>query len=865
MRRRKLPLTLFSLLMAFFVLYCSTNRVNATTRDDEATKAVAPRGLSLTDKADAKNYFTYVKKLGRTDPRDNSARIIEQPNKNNPNTDAVLLTDDVNQLGTIWSDENKNNYIDTSVKQTLSMWLYFGYAKNPADGIAVVLQNGGADAVDIDKDGIAHGGETLGVWGTDNEPANGEPQVIASRAIPRSWALEFDTFMNNSGVASSLSAFDTYLNADENNNNQHVAWNYPADPGTYTPDYGTGGGNGSLFYMYHNDAEEFLRLTGNSKPEYSWHHLTLEYTPPADSSTKASLKYTFNDKLIDGTPGTVPENRKFSHNVSLDLTKFADKDGIIPNKLRYGFTGSTGAEASVNMAIFETMPSLVNADISSNVFDLSQAEREVLSGDQNVRDGDDMKIGYNLIYETGKRTLKNAVARLNLPKHLQYADSGVIGQVNYSDGTVDQITADQVNDGVLTYNYTKEFDLDMRAASIYIYGKAKVDNNADTKVPAAHGIIEGDLYKGDVSTPDFTIIPRVKKLNIAKLPSTTSVEVGKSLELNGTMTLSDDKQKLDLNNEDVYQIYRIDGGDIKYGRDTTSPNGKFSITLNTGNGMDKIRPGKHTIEVYALTTDLISSEEILKYDVDVHEKNPVLTTDNTDITVLKSDNKVNLPAKVSYEDAHKFDTADLTWHMRVDDGEESTEKIQESQSSVDQITWTQIFEASELGITDTTHVPYLVHAYVTDKYGGKSNELAYEVTLLSNSVSLDYEPDYSFEPVNTSGEDIVVKRNGKWKLGVNSTDSTWKLSASASKLFSFDQNDNKISELNGGLIYVNKSGISLPMSSEVLIAEDDEKETLDFDVAKEWRDYTGVLLQVQPHPSGGKYKGEIDWYLSNTI
>lgn len=862
MNRKKLPFILISLMMASFAAIVSTNRVNATTPEDEAAKEVAPRGLSLTDTNDSKNYFTYVPKLGKKQLRDNSARIIERPNKNNPTTDAVQLTDDVDQLGTIWSDETKNNYIDTSVKQTLSMWLYFGYAKNPADGIAVVLQNGGADAVDMDKDEVAHGGETLGVWGTDNEPDNGDTAVIASRAIPRSWALEFDTFMNNSGVSGSLSSFDTMVMADDNNKNQHVAWNYPADPHAYMADYGTGGGNGSVFYLGHNDTENYLRLTNNSKPEYAWHHLTLEYTPPVAGNKEASLKYIFNDKMVDGTHGKVKENRMFEHTIKLDMTKFADKDGVIPNKLRYGFTGSTGAEASVNMAIFETMPSLVNADTSTNVFDMTQAEREVSSGDSGVRDGDEMKIGYNLVYETGKRTLKNATAKLNLPEHIQYPSSGAIGQVNYSDGTVDEIIADQVADGVLTYNYNKEFNSDMKAASIYVYGKAQVDNNANTQVPEAHGVIEGDLFKGDVNTPDFTIIPRTKILNIAAAPSTTSVELGNPIELNGTMKLTEDGKESVLDNKDVYQFYRIDGGALKYGQDTSSPNGKFSISLNTGKDTDEVSAGKHTIEVYAMTSGLISSEETLKYEVNVHEKNPVLTTNNKDISVLKSNDNLNLPAQVTYEDGHKFDTADLTWHMRVDDGEESISKIQESQTNIDLINWTQEFKASELGINDATHVPYVVHVYVTDKDGGKSNELGYKVTLLNSSVSLDYDPNYSFEAVNTSWEHSLVKRNGKWKLGVSSTESKWKLSASASELSSYDDSNNKLS---GELVYINKDGSTHQMSSEVPIAEDNEKETLDFDVSDQWKDNTGVLLNIRPNPSGGIYRGEINWYLSNTI
>lgn len=861
MSNRKLPLIIFSMLSVLLLFYFNINQVEATKEEDAAAQAAAPKGLSLTDKEDAKNYFTYVPMLGKTNLRKNSARIIERPNPQNPTTDAVLLTDDVNQLSTIWSDDKKDNYLDTNIKQTLSMWLYFGYANNPADGIAVVLQNGGPDAVDIDKDGYAHGGETLGVWGTDNEPDNEQSSVIASRAIPKSWALEFDTFLNRTEIAGAMSAFDAFIYADENKKNQHVAWNYPSNPGAYMSDYAPGG---SIFLLNHLDIENSLRLTRNSKPEYAWHHLTLEYSPPEKNDGKASLTYIFNDKLTDGTSRTVPENRMFSHKIDLDLNQLANDDGSIPDKLRYGFTGATGAEASVNMAIFETMPSLVNATTNANVFDVTQAEREITSGDSAVRDGDDMKIGYNLIYRTGKKNLKNVSAKINLPEHIEYPKSGVIGQVNYSGGTVEKITADQVKDGVLTYEYSKEFDENIRAASIYVYGKARAENNAKTLVPAAHGVIEGDLYKGDVTTPDFYIIPKTKKLNIAKTKSTVSVDIGNTLSLNGTMTLTENDKEVPLSNNDVYQFYRIDGGDLHYGQDTASPDGKFNITLNTGSEADAVPAGIHKIQVYAMTTGLISSEQILEYEVNIHQKNPVLTTNNSNISVVKSEDKVNLPATVHYEDAHAFDSSDLTWHMQVNDGEEVTSKIQDDRTGLDELDWTQIFSAEKLGITDDK-ISYVLRVYVTDGDGGKSNVIDYNVKLLSNSVSLNYDPAYSFDSVNNSGEKMLVHRSGKWKLGVSSTESDWYLSANASKLFAQNDVTNTKSALNGDLVYVYKDGSKHPMSSEVAIAENKDKETLDYDIAGQWKNTTGVLLDLQPNPINGAYVGQINWNLSNSI
>lgn len=851
---------LFGLLV--FIKF-STTDVHGDLLSDIEGRAATPQGLSLTNNDASNSYFTYVDKFSDSVP--NNAKIIRGQNPKYPDSDAVQLTNDIKQLSSIWSDNDKGNYIDTAIPQKLSMWLYFGHTVNPADGIALVFQNGGPDAISKSR-GVPKPGETLGVWGPDvitNQNQNSTE--IAEGAIQNSWALEFDTFLNRTTTAGKGSYFD-YDFESTIDGNQHIAWNYPAKMSTYQYDWT----NGSVYKMVHKDTKEFLNLTNGTTGDNSWHHLSIDYKPPV-TGTVATLTYTFNDKKTNGEPGsmlTTPNDQPFSKTVPLELSNFnfaKDENGVTDTKLRYGLTGSTGDNASLNMAVFETMPSLVNASSEVKVYNVSQGNREIKEGDAKSYNNNLIKFSYNVNYLSGQNDLLNTVATINLPKNIIYNTTGNIGNVVYSDGKTEPIPASEVNAGVLSHKLGRGLNNGLNGAKIEVTGITKIaDGSSKTTVASAHALIKGDLYKDDVNTPNFYIVSEPRHLSIKSTsPQNQTVSIGDSVNFAGTMSYDDSTV---IKNENMSILLTIDNGDPIITKDTASKDGVFSIDYSDEN---KLSVGHHTVNIQVVDQNGISSN-VLTYDVDVTSVDPVLSTNNPDLTAIQSVGTVSMPAHVTYNDSLIFNSTNLTWHMKVlsEDGTEVIKDnisapIQESFSGVTAQDFVQTFSIDSLGITEAGK--YQIEVYVKNERDRDSNVITYTLNYVTKSASLISNKNYSFKSINTSGESRLVRRAGDWKLNVSSIESDWTLSAKAEDMVGKDTSGNSVGTLNGNVVFVDSNKDIQNMDSYVLIDHQKEELTYDRDISGSWESDEGILLNVLPNPVGGIYTGTIDWCLSNTL
>ena len=178
---------------------------------DDLARAMklAPRGLNIADPTFQQGFFT----MNNSNDNMNSSKVISRNHDQYDKTGILRVTHNFNQLGAIWSNIDDSNFLDVSQDQSMSMWLYFGKPINDdkpmevGDGMAFVLQNaqptssalnpfGGINAISR-YNGNPAPGETLGVWGADfnnNGLLFGLP--ISKTAIPKSFAIEFDTFLN---------------------------------------------------------------------------------------------------------------------------------------------------------------------------------------------------------------------------------------------------------------------------------------------------------------------------------------------------------------------------------------------------------------------------------------------------------------------------------------------------------------------------------------------------------------------------------------------------------------------------------------------------------------------------------------------
>ncbi|MDT6979959.1 hypothetical protein [Levilactobacillus zymae] len=321
-------------------------------------------------------------------------------------TQMVALTDDSirgkdNQVGSVWSQPGFE--FDLNRDQTASMWLYFGNrgSTTPAndfagDGMALVLQNDprGAKAI-AGNSGADFQGQTLGVWGYDFGTT---ATAVAQSAIQNSWALEFDSHLNNSTVKGA--------NFDAGNTYDHIGWNYPGDAGTYKMSSGTA-------VLTHHDLVQ--GRNGKWLSDNQWHHLTVKW-----HHATGTMNYAFDDK----DPLTNETATGATGSAQLDTSKLATTTG----KVMWGFTGSITANNFENNAvIFESLPNLVDSSATANVQDLTTGQ--AVTNGALINAGDHLRYTYTATYNRDtsnpNSNWTNVTANVKVPMGLTYTGATI--------------------------------------------------------------------------------------------------------------------------------------------------------------------------------------------------------------------------------------------------------------------------------------------------------------------------------------------------------------------------------------------------------------------------------------------------------
>lgn len=539
-----------------------TNANNATVKDDADYKAAlktAPRGLHWNTEDTANGDFVSAKFAGKAQ---NTAKVV---NSNNPNeadltssekTSVIQVTDGTNQVGAIWSNVNNGNYFDIDHDQTASMWLYFGQSdknKYPGDGMAFVLHNDkrGVNAIaasdkTINKDGnsftikdLPADGQSLGVWGPDRNPNSISALDLSTKAIQNSWAIEFDTFLDNitQNIDGTGFSFDSAYNMPNSNStnikdrmNQHIAWNYPALPDAYILDSMNKGQH--FFKLRHNGFHGNLNLVDSK-----WHHLTIKWIKPEPNSSIGYIDFSYNDKNPDGTP--VPEDdiirpslidgQTDVQRIPIDISKFNfDSNLKGDRKLYWGFTGSTGKYYENNLIIFESIPSFVDADATSSIHN-DTSGKEINKKTDTVEPKDNLTFTYKIHYNGWTKSWNNIIAKIKEPKNIIFK-SGHVDFKNAKDKSFDidssefpnrntEVTKDKETNLKFKINSNDQnnplgaaLSHDNDTAIVTLKGIAVVnptpsENFFKPNVTSAHATFLGDNLITDTDTQEFNINP----------------------------------------------------------------------------------------------------------------------------------------------------------------------------------------------------------------------------------------------------------------------------------------------------------------------------------------------------------------------
>lgn len=483
-----------------FFIFCDFNLFfNTTTTFADASDSydkvdfqhamdTAPRGLNIDDPA-----F----KLG--DFPGNQAKVLRRNSDPSDYSGVLQVTDNINQIGAVWSNMEADNYFDLNIPQTLSMWLYFGRPFDPGnalevgDGMAFVLQNDPRTYKAIstynNKPAV---GETLGVWGADfNTNMSTTAADVASTAIQNSWALEFDTFVNRLSALEQINGEG--VSFDLNRQGQHMGNNYPALPSTYIP------GETEIdlhqvsvdakkrkrfFTLNHGNGNQFLTMT-----DQRWHHITIKWDP-----NTSLLTYWFYDKNTDGTPNDVGG---YNYSIKLDTNNFHFKD---PNnrKLHWGFTGTTGRFTENNFIVFESIPSFINAESKVSIQNLTTGKQ--VNKDNEVSVGDDLDFVYNLNYTSGTKKWEKILATINLPSQVDFSS----GTISYDDEQVENIDKSDLKNGKIERILKRDLNKENPNAKIVLHTNVK-NVSMNMTVPAQHASFKGDNFIIDDNTPEFKI------------------------------------------------------------------------------------------------------------------------------------------------------------------------------------------------------------------------------------------------------------------------------------------------------------------------------------------------------------------------
>ncbi|NLR08918.1 MULTISPECIES: hypothetical protein [Lactobacillaceae] len=537
---------------------------DSTTDQDAADLAAAqqsmPQGLPLSD------YF----KIGDFDGV-NSAKVQDSTNPSTMGTQAVQLTNGTHQLGTIWA--NSAIAFDLSRDERASMWMYFGNKQgNAGDGMAFVLQNDprGTKATALTKDGQPASGESLGVWGYPDDYTTeiGGATKVASQAIQDSWALEFDTFVNNQYMDNNTTKATSF---DNSLRYPHVASGLPGNLNTYARKAVNVDLQNSI-YNYATVMNHSGLIQGTDSKFLSngaWHHLSLKWTASTDTMT-----YTLNDK----DPATGDAQTGQSASVTIQPSQIGNKTTAL-----WGFTGSTGDNSENNLVTFEQIPGLVNSSATGTVHDLTQ--NKVVAAGDSVNTNDRLRLDYQLNYDSGSAPWRNIRANLKLPTGV----TPTSGQITNPDGTTSNFDVSDLTNQTLTTTLPQSLTTSQPKATVSVYAKA---SGTATTVPSSRGDFVGSNAITSATMNGFSVKQLSSSLSLLLgTSSTVNVDANQDADITGVASVLGGS----VASKGVTLHPTLNGQDLA--TTTVSP-GSFSYTVPAAS----LKPGTNTLNLYASDT-----------------------------------------------------------------------------------------------------------------------------------------------------------------------------------------------------------------------------------------------------------------------
>ncbi|WP_143463436.1 L-type lectin family protein [Levilactobacillus enshiensis] len=522
-------------------------------------------------------------------------------------TDVVRVTNDVYQASAIWSKANAevDHRFDLNHDQKLSMWLYFGNQFSRAgDGMAFVLQNDahGAKAITQLPSMEPHQiqTETLGVWGVDDDQhqANGASlqSHVAATAIQNSWALEFDTRLNQASVTSDSETGNSFDlgTPDASLLGPHIAANYPGDPSTYYPHAVTQSWflptlfSASIQHDGVLPSNEGAVLMPTHRPDYGflsnghWHHLTLTYETASAEAPTGQMTYRFDDQEPDATGSG---RSAVQNTTTIVKSKLAPgKDGLV----RWGFTGATGQLAENNLVVMEQVPDLVTSTATAT---MTSEGHPVTEGDE-VTPGTPLQLNYQLHYLRGNVDWHHIAAQIKLPTGIDFSAVTITN----ADGSQDRVSAPAFDTGKVSHQLGQALSKQNPRVTLSFTGKVQ---NKSGAVTATTSTFAGDEAIATAATPDFSVA--VPRLSLKLLtPTGALVDNQQEIRLKGQV----DVQHGQYRNSDLKLVSQLnDGPQVAHFLSDADAEKTFQYVLPP----NTLRPGENELKLTVVAKDGLQS------------------------------------------------------------------------------------------------------------------------------------------------------------------------------------------------------------------------------------------------------------------
>jgi len=595
-------------------LWQGTTSAAAYSTNPSDVMQTAPQGLKI----DGKGYFEVPAILG-ADNVTNMAKILPDSGRSSlaPMDGVELSSYGVHDTGgAVWSHDKS---FDMYQNQRASMWIYVSgvTGEQVGDGMAFVLQN---DMRNNEGNRAFSGaGESLGVWGVD--PKSSTNNAIAGTAIQNSWALEFDTRLNQTVPTSGWnikdavpSDFDNgkgvgYSGTDgatpsEEITSQHLASGYPAQNNTYT-----GIGQTATFpglsllprtgYYYTQKHLGLIRDSAGDDiiSDAAWHHVVIDYKAPAAGSTDGQMTYTYDDE-DPKTGGPDRDVESVTEDIDLNNLNVSENDPDV----YWGFTGSTGdtpdgdlagGGTETSLVVFEQVPTQVEAKSDVTMTDMTQ-NKPITTGSSFVKGNDRVQLKYNLSDQSNNRDWKDVNAKLKVPAGVTI--SGGNYQTDDS-GAIHSFSTTPASDGYIDVSLGDLSATTGGTATVTLNGT--VDNTAGSRAVAMSKFIGSNAIT-TAATPSFNVTKSALTLSLDANSQTQAINAGATsgAKVTGTIGLP----ATDTANADVTLHATWDGNDYELPDAEAHPTGSgttrtFSLTV-PGNKLTTT-PNPHQLALYA--------------------------------------------------------------------------------------------------------------------------------------------------------------------------------------------------------------------------------------------------------------------------